>query len=60
MIQCKIKQRNSFKRLIVTVNRREVPTFKTNAICFSFCKQNGGKNNASSASLMSNPTITSV
>lgn len=48
--------RNSLKRFTIMVNGLEAPNWKTNAICFSFCKQNGRKNNASSASFVSNPT----
>lgn len=33
---------------------------KTNAVCFSFCEENGGKTNACSDSLVSNPIVTSV
>lgn len=42
------------------VDRLEPPNCKTNAVCFSFCEENGGKTNACSDSLVRNPTVTSV
>lgn len=55
------KRRNAFKRFTIMVNRLEVPTFKTNAICFSFCKQNGVKPMPAVHHLWAiNPTIMSV
>lgn len=52
--------RNSFKSFTVLVNRLEALNWKANAVSFSFCKQNRGKNNASNASVVSNPTVASV